>query len=241
MEWQVYPAAQGGTWVAVMPAYNEQAALAELVAEWHSVVTERGGELVLINDGSRDQTLATALALQANYPGLTVIDKSNSGHGDTCRRAYQWAAEQGKEWVFQTDSDRQTLPQEFALIWDQRGQHDFIFGRRKARGDGWMRKVISSVLRCVIAVIFQEWVPDANVPFRLMKTEKLAQVLPLISPQMFLGNAFLTIVIQKKFKIHWVPISFVNRQTGVPSVALGRFFKVGWRVTREFWQLRCKI
>lgn len=241
MGWQVYSAAQTGKWVIVMPAYNEQAALAELVAEWHPIVTEYAGELVLINDGSRDQTLAVARGLQATYPRLTVIDKPNSGHGDTCRQTYQWAVESGKEWIFQTDSDRQTLPQEFGKLWRERQNHDFIFGRRGMRGDGWMRMLISRVLRLVIWLTLHEWVPDANVPFRLMKADKLATVLPLISPQMFLGNAFLTVLLQKKFKIHWVPISFVNRQSGVPSVALGRFCKIGWRVAGEFWQLRKKI
>ena len=238
MVWEVYPAQQTGSWVVVLPAYNEQDALEELIKEWHAVAVERSGEVVLLNDGSTDQTLAVAGRLQKSYPALTVINKTNSGHGDTCRMAYQWAVENGKTWIFQTDSDRQTLPREFCQIWEEREKHAFIFGQRHQRGDGKMRSLISGVLRVVIWLIFHQWVPDANVPFRLMSAKDLATLLPLIPPRLFLANAFLTVLIQKHFKIHWVPISFVNRQTGIPSVALGRFAKVGIKVAAEFWQLR---
>jgi len=238
MVWEVYPAQQSGTWALIMPAYNEQAALGDLLQEWHEVVAARQGEIILLNDGSRDQTFAVALDLQKKYPALTVINKTNSGHGETCRLAYQWAIENGKTWIFQTDSDRQTIPQEFCQIWEERQKYDFIFGQRRARGDGQGRVLVSWVLRVVIWSIFRIWVLDANVPFRLMKAEKLAALLPLIPPRLFLANAFLTVLIQKRYGIHWVPISFVPRQTGVPSVAWGRFIKVGWQVVREFWALR---
>ena len=75
----------------------------------------------------------------------------------------------GADFVFQTDSDGQTLPSEFEQFWDQREAWDMVIGWRNNRQDGGSRIFVTRILRLVIRICFGVSVKDANTPFRLMK------------------------------------------------------------------------
>ncbi len=225
----------------IMPAYNEEQAISQVLAEWSEIASKGNGTLVVINDGSRDHTLEILREGMGIYHNLVVIDKSNSGHASSCLAGYHWVEENDFKWVFQTDSDGQTKGSEFMTIWKDRDSHDFIFGFRPWRGDGFGRLVISRILRMVIFLVFGVFVKDANVPFRLMRVHAVIPFLPKVNPDLFLGNAFLAVVIQKYSKIKWVQISFSPRKGGSPSVAWRRFFAVGLKVIAEFWRARREI
>jgi len=222
-----------------MPAYNEEEALVDVIKEWVLAAKNIDGMLLIINDGSKDKTLEVLKDAVNKHDRLIVIDKNNSGHGQSCILGYRWALQEGYKWIFQTDSDGQVESEEFLDAWKRRDQHPFIFGFRPSRGDGLARLVISQILRMVIKVLFGVTVLDSNVPFRLMKSERLALVIDYIPEDMFLANAYLAILLQSlKDKIHWVKISFNLRTGGAPSVSLSRFFQVGLKVSKEFFCLR---
>ena len=56
----------------VMPAYNEEGAIAKVVDEWHAVVESigHGSKLVIFNDGSKDNTLNVLENIKNKYPNL---------------------------------------------------------------------------------------------------------------------------------------------------------------------------
>jgi glycosyltransferase involved in cell wall biosynthesis len=122
----------------VMPAYNEQDNIRSVVAQWYPIVEKNGSGsfLLIVNDGSKDNTYKILLELQKDYPQLKAIDKPNSGHGATIMLAYQKAIEAGADFIFQTDSDGQTNPNEFWLFWENRHKYDFQIGNRCKREDG---------------------------------------------------------------------------------------------------------
>ena len=141
----------------------------------------------------------------------------------------------GADYIFQTDSDGQTSPDDFGVFWARRHGDDFIFGLRRRRGDGWARFVISKILRLVIRAATGVYVEDSNVPFRLMKAEKLAKYLAEIPSRFYLANALLPVVLLSGGeKIAWEPITFDDRRGGSPSVSALKFIKVGFMVWREF-------
>ena len=69
----------------VMPAYNEEANIGTVIEQWYPVVEQVGGKsrLVILNDGSKDDTYKKIQEYEKNYPRLIGIDKENEGHGDT--------------------------------------------------------------------------------------------------------------------------------------------------------------
>ena len=79
----------------IMPAYNEQDTIGEVVDEWYNVVNKIGEDsrLVVVNDGSKDDTLKILKNLQEDKPQLVVLDKKNSGHGSTVIYGYNCRSE----------------------------------------------------------------------------------------------------------------------------------------------------
>ncbi len=232
---------EGDALTIVIPAYNEEACLPSVVEAWHAVVDQIGGasRLMVLNDGSRDGTLAVLRELATRMPRLDVVDKANSGHGPTCLAGYKRAIAGGSGWVFQTDSDGQTSAREFRPLWERRSEAPFHFGCRGRRGDGAGRWLIARVLRLTILAIFGVVVRDANVPFRLMRATSLGPYLKQIPDDFFLANALLTVLlVQAKEPVRWYPITFRSRQGGVASVNYRRFVKVGCRVIRDFRAFR---
>jgi len=221
----------------VMPAYNEQDNIDSVVAQWHPVIEKIGKDcrLVIVNDGSKDNTYNRLVDLQKQYPQLLAIDKPNSGHGATCLFAYRKAIAEGADYIFQTDSDGQTNPDEFWLFWENRKDYDFQIGDRATREDGKDRVLVTRVLRLVVKLIFGEYIKDANTPFRLMKVERLSPILEVVPEDFFLSNIIIsTVAVKWKERCIWHPITFQPRQAGVNSINFKRIIKIGWKALGDF-------
>lgn len=224
----------------VMPAYNEVENIEEVVKEWH-LVAERinadGNEcrIVIANDGSKDCTWEILEGLKDKYCFLEPINKPNSGHGATVLYLYRYAIQAGADYVFQTDSDGQTRPEEFTQMWENREKSDFHIGTREGRQDGVSRVFVSKTLKLIVRIMFGVWVKDANTPFRLMKADKLEEVMKMVPEDFFLANvAISAIVVKRKESIIWYPITFRPRQGGVNSINMKRIIKIGLKALGDF-------
>ena len=79
----------------VIPAYNEADNIEQLVDDWYPVVNRinRESQLVIIDDGSKDDTYKILKKLKKSHPQLTCITKPNAGHGATVLYGYHYALE----------------------------------------------------------------------------------------------------------------------------------------------------
>lgn len=221
----------------VMPAYNERDNISAVVKQWHPVVERAGAEsrLLIVNDGSKDDTAAVLDELTKQYPQLIAVTKKNSGHGATCLFAYRKALEMGADYIFQTDSDGQTDPDEFWDFWEKRADYDLLIGMRLGRQDGFSRKVVTRTLRLVIRMMLHVWVKDANTPFRLMNAKALRTWLETIPEDFFLSNALMAATaVYRGDKIYWKQITFKPRQAGTNSINLKRIFGIGVKALKDF-------
>ncbi len=226
----------------VIPAYNEQDNLPAVVEGWHAVAEAAGGEsrLIVVNDGSKDRTGEVLKELAARFPRLVPLDKPNGGHGSACLFGYAHAVSQGADFVFQTDSDGQTLPSEFPEFWDRRSESDALIGVRRGRQDGFSRKVVNKVLKLVVFVVFGLWLSDINTPFRLMRADLLAEYLKRIPENYNLPNVILTVLFARRGKdrVLFLPITFRPRQAGKNSINLKKISRIGLRAVQDFSKMR---
>jgi len=228
----------------IIPAYNEEANIEKVVDEWHLVVEgiNRNSKLVVLNDESTDSTLNILHKLEKKYNQLIVIDKRNSGHGGTILQGYKYAIGKGAKFIFQTDSDGQTLTSEFMEFWRKREKYDMIIGHRNSREDGISRIVVTKILKMVISLIFRVNIPDANTPFRLMESKALEQCLKFVPADFNLSNIVISVsMIKLNKKCRWYPITFRPRQGGVNSINLRRIVGIGRKALSDFSDINKRI
>jgi dolichol-phosphate mannosyltransferase len=226
----------------IMPVYNEQASVRKVVHEWFQEIENWTENFVFlaINDGSTDDTQIVLQRLQEQLgERLEIFNQSNKGHGQTCLAGYRQACERQIPYVFQIDSDGQCDPQYFFRFWRQREKFDVIYGKRIARDDGWRRVVASYILRATLILTAKANCVDANVPYRLMRTDHLQQLLDRIPNNFFLANVALAVLLRKdrSWRHGYVPIRFRERYGGEPSVALGKFGEKARQLTEQLRQL----
>lgn len=155
---------------------------------------------------------------------------------------YRYAIEKGADFVFQTDSDGQTDPEEFWQMFEHRHEFDMQIGHRSKREDGGSRVFVTKVLRFVVWLIFHEWVVDANTPFRLMKAGRLSQIMQVIPSDFFLSNVAISAIATKwKYKIQFYPITFRPRQGGVNSLNMKRIIKIGWKALGDLHRINAAL
>lgn len=221
----------------VIPAYNESENIKNVIEEWYPVVEKVGAEsrLVIINDGSKDNTYEIMKELSKDKPQFIPLTKENGGHGATVLYGYNYAIKEGADYVFQTDSDGQTLPEEFWQFWEQRKEYDMVIGYRNNRQDGFSRVVVTKTLKAVIKMCFGVTVTDANTPFRLMKAKTLGENLKLVPENFNLSNVIISVVYaKKKLPVKYIPITFRPRQGGVNSINLKKITKIGIQAIKDF-------
>jgi glycosyltransferase involved in cell wall biosynthesis len=215
-------------WI-IMPVYNEQECVEAVVNEWLEEMRKYSFSFTfcVLNDGSSDKSLEILNHLSQKNNELYVVDKPNSGHGQTCITGYQTAIEKGAKWIFQIDSDGQCDPAYFKKVWESAASHPVVFGYRKKRDDGFQRFLVSRIVSYFVFLATGVWVRDANVPYRLMNAEALSNSINRIPADFHLANIPVSVNLQKNYKIKWVNIHFRERMGGSPSVKTSLFAKHG--------------
>lgn len=234
----------------VLPAYNEAENIDRTIAQWYPVVEKINGmedccaTLVIANDGSKDDTYERMVRLkeQSTIENFVPLDKANGGHGQTVLYLYRYALAHGADYIFQTDSDGQTNPDEFWQMFEHRKEFDFQVGYRKGRQDGFSRIVVTKTLRLVVWLMFHVWVTDANTPFRLMKREKLQAIMKVIPEDYALCNVAITaIAVKWHYVLKFYEIEFKPRQGGINSINLRRIFNIGRKALSDFYHINKNV
>lgn len=152
------------------PAYNDSGTIASLVISARHAAQQLTSdfEILIINDGSADQTPEIADELARTYPEVRVIHHPrNRGYGGALRSGFR---ESRKDVVFYTDGDAQYDPSELALLWPQlTSEVDLVNGYKISRSDPWHRIVIGRIYHHTVTKLFGIPVRDVDCDFRLMR------------------------------------------------------------------------
>ena len=225
----------------VMPAYNEEENIAEVVRAWYPVLDgkDEASRMVVADSGSTDGTHGILEALREEFPKLEILSDTGKQHGPKVIALYDHAIRNGADYIFQTDSDGQTDPAEFDAFWNLRGRYAGIFGFRKERGDGKIRAFVERVVCLLLGLYFRVTVPDANAPFRLMRADTVAKYLPRMDPDYNLPNIMMTTFFAYYGEpIRFRKITFRPRQAGVNSVNVRKIVGIGWKALGDFHAFR---
>jgi glycosyltransferase involved in cell wall biosynthesis len=134
----------------VVPAYNEADNLPAVVPAMVDFVRAAcaSGEIVLVDDGSRDGTAEAAAALAASYPEVRILTHPhNRGMTAALRTGFFGAR---NDFVTILPADGQIDPGELAKVFDVFADHDLVLTHYRHRPDGVVRLVMSRGLRVML-------------------------------------------------------------------------------------------
>ena len=159
------------------PCYNDGKTIGDLVEEaarqLHQLTDDF--EIIVVNDGSADDSAEVLRALETRVPHLKVVTHpQNRGYGAALRSGFGAAS---KDVVFYTDGDGQydvrELPVLVMLLTDDT---DFVNGIKMTRQDPAYRVHVGNLHRFLMRWLF--WLPinDVDCDFRLIRRRVLQQV-----------------------------------------------------------------
>ncbi len=213
-------------------------------ASWYPIL-ENGGKdskLIIADNGSTDKTHFLLKKLQKTHHKIEILEDTDKQHGPKLMALYKYASDHGADWIFQTDSDGQTDPDEFGAFWTDRNKYDCIIGNRIKRGDGLVRYMVEKAVCMLLWLYFGVNVPDANAPFRLMKTEVIAKYLDKLPGNYNIPNIMITAFLAYYHEnIVFRQVSFKPRKTGTNSINIMRIINTGMRALVDFKNIRSKL
>ncbi len=228
----------------VMPAYNEEENIEGVVRQWYRILKDKGidSKLVIADSGSSDNTHKILIELKKEFVQLEILENTEKQHGPKVIALYDHAIRSGADYVFQTDSDGQTDPDEFDRFWQIREQYTAVFGHRNNRGDGKIRAFVEHVVCLMLKLYFNVDIPDANAPFRLMRADSLKKYLYKLDPGYNIPNIMITAYFTYyNERICFEKITFKARQAGGNSVDLSKMIKIGVKAMKDFKELRKRM
>jgi glycosyltransferase involved in cell wall biosynthesis len=154
------------------PVHNEEGNLTKLYKEVAKVMNTMGTwEMLLINDGSKDQSLQEMLNLQNKHKNLKVIDlKRNYGQAIAMDAGFRQA--QG-EYIISLDADLQNDPADIPAMFTQMQEEnlDVIAGWRQKRKDPIWMLVITTTAQFLRKIFINDQIHDSGCTLRIYKRE----------------------------------------------------------------------
>lgn len=170
----------------VLPCYNEEINVRSVVRESFVWLRSAGidGELIVVDDGSRDGTYQVLLELQRAEPSLRVLrHERNRGYGLAIRTGIDAAT---REYVAFMDSDGQFHTESFALLLPFLADAPLVAGYRQRRADAFIRICNAWVFGKLIRLLFGIRVRDVNCGMKVFRSD----LWPLIRPVHGFGGVF---------------------------------------------------
>lgn len=217
----------------VLPALNEEENLPLTVTDAvaHLDRLTSTYEIIIVNDGSTDNTHAVAQSLCAGNPHVRLISHaSNRGYGAAVRSGFS----AGRcDLIFLTDADGQfsfgDLPGFVAQIDD----FDAVIGYRHGRADPWHRLLISVVGNWFARHFFGLHARDIDCAFKLIRRDALRGI-SLGSDGTMISTELLAQATRAGWRMKESPVPHHSREYGISTTAKPA---VIWRTVVEFFAL----
>lgn len=221
------------------PAYNEQENIGPAVKQALKVLPTiaKKYEIIVINDGSTDETYHRAKALAKKYKTVRVITQKNLGYGGALKRGFKTAK---YDWVFFTDSDLQFNLRELSKFMKHADHNDLVLGYRKNRAEGFKRAMLAKMLKIWSRVLlgFPSNIKDTDCAFKLIHKDVLRAIEPLFSDGAMISTELLLKAYHAGFHYEQVGVTHYERRFGNPTGSnLGVIFKA----VRETFMLRARL
>ena len=202
----------------VVPCFNEEGNIARVVGQAAEVGRRLASdlEIIVVDDGSTDDTAQVLATLGESVPELTIVSHpQNRGYGVAVRSGLDRAA---MDCIFLTDGDGQFDLDELPAAIELLREHDVVAGYRTHRQDGWWRLLLGRSWTVLVNRVFGLRVRDANCAFKLVPQSLLLSS-DLRSQGALISAEILFEAQRLELRVAECAVSHYPRQTGRQSGA----------------------
>lgn len=172
-------------------------------------------EIIMVDDGSSDDTLQKAEKLAKRNKKLKVIALTpNRGYGAALKAGLMSAS---YKYVVFTDGDRQFDFAEVTKFIERIGSNDFVIGYRKKRVDNFFRHILMNLLKIWDYMLFGFHFKDIDCGFKMFRREAIEQLMPLRSEGAMITTEVLAKAKRKHLRVAQVEVNHYPRQHGAQS------------------------
>lgn len=223
------------------PCYNEEKNIQNTVDKAIKILekTAKKWEIIIVNDGSKDNTAAVALKIQKQYPNIKIVTHNpNRGYGAAFKSGLYKAK---YKWIAFTDSDGQFDFSEIKnfIKAQQLTKADLVIGYYLGRKVSPIVVLTSKIWELIVFILFGLHVTDIDCGFKFV-SKKVVDTIPKLEAERgaFISSEFLIKSKKAGFKITEIGVHHYPRTEGQ---ATGRQLKVIIKSFNDLIKLWYKI
>lgn len=202
----------------VFPAFNEELNLEGVVSSALTILPEltRSFEIIIVNDGSRDQTGMVAGRLAGLSEKVKVIHHPhNRGYGAALKSGIEQAK---SDLVFFCDSDGQFALEDLSRLLEWIDRYDMVIGYREERQDPWHRLLNAKAWNLLVRSLLRLNVHDIDCAFKVFRREIFERI-QIDTVGAMVNTEILTRALRCGFTLKEVPVRHFPRRFGTQTGA----------------------
>lgn len=228
----------------IIPSYNEERRLPNTLAEIDKYLSKQdySYEIIVVSDGSKDNTAGVVKSLTDSIKNLKVIDnKENHGKGYVTRQGLLEA--RGRYRLF-TDADNSTSIDQIEKMWPEfKKGFALVIGSRDVKGavleppQPLKRRLMGDAFRLLTQFICGTWeILDSQCGFKCLTSKAVEDILPRCKIDRFAFDPEILVIAKKLgYQIKEIPILWKNDLES--KVKLKDTAKMGFSLLKIRWNL----
>ncbi len=219
----------------VHPCFNEEANIEHTVLETLAWLSEEhiDGEVIVVDDGSSDQSGSILHAMQSRDARLKIVKHDrNRGYGIAVCAGCDAAT---KDTTAFMDSDGQFHIDDLSSLLPFLSSVDFVAGRRRKRADPFIRNLFGKVLGILVFITFGLWVRDVNCGLKVFRRSTWLKIRPIYGTEKFFNAELFLRLKRAGIPYRQVDVPHYPRRAGNPT---GGSVRVIAGMLRELLALR---
>lgn len=197
------------SFTVVIPCFNEANGIARVVAEIHSALASHPApyEILIVDDGSRDGSLAAARATGARV----LSHRSNRGYGAALKTGIAAAAHNT---IVIVDADLTYPPSYIPRMLDLLQSNDMVVGARTGSNVHipLLRRPAKWLLNRLANYLTNTRIPDLNSGLRCFRRETAAQYFGILPDQFSFTTTITLAMLCDKYAVAYLPIDYLPRE-----------------------------